>query len=512
VLLAPSRCSRQSFLLVLTREAPARAVYSCVVDPDPRLQLDVLRWFAALTESAGVSPRELVVHAVGDSTSEVLGYLCKRGVDVRVVEPFDERSPHCNKISAACALASSGVASDLVVLTDADVAIRKDPIVVAIGESTVGAKTVDKSNPPLDVLRNVFGLAGIGVPQLVAPDFNPSDRTIAGNLNGGLYLVPGALFARLSAAWAEWARWLLDCGVLGPHAFFTDQVAMALALAAEGIGVSYLERAWNFPTHHPEWVAENTVIPAIVHYHTRVKPTGLLAETGNLAVDEAIARVNASIATVWHDAFPNRTFWEWRYKTNPSLGSGVGSRSEPLKAKRRLLRRVVARVRPESVLDVGCGDGEATRGLRLRRYIGLDVSEEAVRLARTTRPDGEFHVTTIRDSPETAELTICLDVLIHQADPQEYRQTVKALLEATSRVLLVSGYERRPSSNSPMIHFHEPLSITVERTEPTVRSYKLREEHEITTLAVVRPPFEENWPPSMGSFSAVETLPSCLED
>lgn len=150
-------------------------------------------------------------------------------------------------------------------------------------------------------------------------------------------------------------------------------------------------------------------------------------------------------------------------------------------------------VRPASVLDVGCGDGEATRGLHLEGYTGLDVSEEAIRLARLTRPEGAFHVGTIREWPGKAELTICLDVLIHQADADDYRATVAALLKATTRVLLVSGYEHPPSGASPMVHFHDSLSVTLKQADPAVRCHLLREIHEITTLAVVKPPFERNW-------------------
>ena len=154
---------------------------------------------------------------------------------------------------------------------------------------------------------------------------------------------------------------------------------------------------------------------------------------------------------------------------------------------------VVRNVQPASVLDVGCGDGEATQGLPLPVYTGLDISREAIRLARQKRLDGRFQVTKIQDFPGKAELTICLDVLIHVADADEYRGTVAALLNSATRVLLVSGYERPPSSRSPIVHYHEPLSVTLTRAAPEVRCLAVREVHKITTLAVIRPPFDRNW-------------------
>lgn len=473
---------------------PAAAVYSCVVDSDRGFHLDVLRWFATLTTVAAVSAEDLVVHTIGDSPTDALEYLRRRGVAVRQVEAFDARSPHCNKIAGALALASQDIAERLVVLTDTDVAIARDLVGLQMPEWGIRAKLVDAPNPPLEVLERVFAAADLQLPQAVPPDFDRSAPTIATNFNGGVYVLPGALLPGLADAWARWARWLLDQDLLGDRSFFTDQVAMALAIAERGDDISPLTREWNFPTHVAEWIAEPAEAPAVVHYHGCVDPTGLISATGSQPVDEVIARLNLGIAEIWHDAFPNRTFWDWRYKNDPSLGSGVGSRGEPLKGKRRLLKDVVARVRPATVLDVGCGDGEATRGLPLAAYIGLDLSEEAIRLARLTRPDGTFELGTIRDWRGEAELILCLDVLIHQADAEEYRATVKALLDATTRVLLVSGYERPPESDSPMVHFHEPLSSTVARAAPAVSRRTLREVHDITTLAVIKPPFDRNWP------------------
>ncbi len=423
-----------------------------------------------------------------------------------MVEPFDARSPTCNKISAAVALASGAIPDRLYVLTDSDVAIARDPAAACSG-SVFAAKIVDGPNPPLAVFREVFAVAGVDLPAVIDTDLDRSDRTIAGNFNGGLYVVPGSLLPILAEAWERWARWLLDrTALLGPHTFFVDQVAMAMAIAQERVSTFNLGREWNFPIHVLDLVPADAEPPAVVHYHWRVEPTGLISATGSAAVDGVVATLNEAITSVWQEAFPNKTFWDWRYRSNAALGSGVGSRGAPLEEKRRVLREVVRRVEPASVLDVGCGDGEATRGLRLPDYTGLDISEEAIRLASATRPDGSFHVATIADWQGTAELTICLDVLIHQPNVDVYRSTVAALLAATTRVLLISGYQDAPSSVSPMIHFHEPLSHTIERLDQTAQYFRLRDEHEISTFAIVKPPFERNWPRSHSAESCEKTI------
>jgi hypothetical protein len=283
--------------------AAGRAFYSCVIDYNARFHFDALRWFATLTRTAEVPAQNLIVHAVGDQTSNVLEYLNHKGVDVRTVDAFDARSPVCNKISAALALASGALPDRLYVLTDSDVAFAKDPSAAYRG-SVLAAKVVDAPNPPLDVLREAFELARLEPPMLVAPDFDRSDRTIAGNFNGGLYVVPGSLLANLSEAWDRWARWLLDQGVLGRYSsHFADQVAMAMAIAKEKIATANLGREWNFPTHIAEWIRADASAPSVVHYHGRVDATGLISATGSAEVDGVVADLNEAISDVWHEAF-----------------------------------------------------------------------------------------------------------------------------------------------------------------------------------------------------------------
>lgn len=281
--------------------APARATgtFSCVVDTHPRFESEALRWFAALTAVAGVDPADLVINAVGDPNTEALQYLAARGVTVRTISAFDERSPHCNKIAGALSLASHGV-DGLAVLTDADVVVCRDARTLRIPVNAVGAKLVDKSHPPLEIVRAVFREAEIALPPVVPLDLDPTDFTVAGNGNGGFYAIPGPLLAKLAAAWAKWATWLLDRReLLANFAIYVDQLAMAMAVASEGLDALRLDAEWNYPTHVPEWISPDAATPAVMHYHQQVEPDGLLSTTGVVSIDSLIARVNRAISAFW---------------------------------------------------------------------------------------------------------------------------------------------------------------------------------------------------------------------
>ena len=50
-----------------------------------------------------------------------------------------------------------------------------------------------------------------------------------------------------------------------------------------------------------------------------------------------------------------------------------------------------------SILDLGCGTGDLLAGLKPRRGVGVDFSEEMVNIAREQHPDLEFHVADVEN-------------------------------------------------------------------------------------------------------------------
>jgi SAM-dependent methyltransferase len=469
-------------------QAPSSSggVFSCVVEDDPGSHLDVLRWFASLTRLAGVSASQLVVWTVGDRSSEVLQHLSGSGVIVRKMDEFELLFPGYDRIAGAARLAEMGV-DGVAVLSSTDVAILEDPRAVAIPRGWVGARLVDAPKPPIGVLTSVFDAAAVRLPRQLACSGGSGESTIEGNCDDGLYLVPGSVLGPVTLAWDRWARWLAErVELLGQWAPLISQVAMALALAAGDVRPFALERRWNTSTSGIP-IPEDADPPAVIRYHQGLTRDGRVERTGSPSLDLQLDRLNEVITSLWHEAFPNATFWEWRYLTNPELGSGVGSRGDSLRRKRALLESLLQSVRPASVLDVGCGDGQATQGLPIPRYIGIDLSAEAVRLATAGRPDGEFLVGSLADRDVEADLTLCLDVLIHQADAESYRDLVATLWASTGKVLVVSGYDSPLGREAAMVHFHEPLSSTLDAVAPGAERLALRVEDGVTTFAVQRP-------------------------
>jgi hypothetical protein len=252
-----------------------------------------------------VSPEDIVVHAVSGTKSDVLDYLSAQGVVVENVEPFDPRSPHCNKIAGAISLGNRGV-TGVAVLTDTDVVILEDPRVIELGASTVGLRLVGGPNPSLAILERIFGAAGLDAPPTVPiGDWRPGEFTFSNHGNGGLYLVPAAILPPLAHAWERWARWLLEhTDLLQGSVWFLDQISFTMALSEEKIEPQRLDIRWNFPRGKATRMPAD-ISPAVIHYHKAVTSGGLVSKTGADATDRLIDIANAAITQVWDEALPN---------------------------------------------------------------------------------------------------------------------------------------------------------------------------------------------------------------
>jgi hypothetical protein len=450
---------------------------ACVVDNHPRLHLEALRWYACLTEVAGVDASDLVVHVVGSLASEPLRYLGRQGVTVRSVDRFDERSPHCNKIAGALRLAQDAP-DGVVVLSDADTAILDDPRRMERPAHSLSAKTVDWPLPPTEVLGRIFETAGIPLPPDAPLPWGPDERTIAGNCNGGIYVLEGNLLPQVSSAWATWALWLLDRSeLLEEWTVYADQVAMALALAAETIEWHSLDVGWNTPTHDQTRIPPDPPRPHMLHYHQEVDPSGLIKSVGRPSIDSQVEIANSAIAKVFDEAAPVATLRRWR---------AAGQLHATLPADPRgALSSLAASLLLPSVLEIAEPGRSVTEGLPTgERRVALP-SIDAIEAARSGLLSGDD-----TDGPQEhrADLIVALDVLERVASAVEYRRMVEVLWDTTGRGLVVSGFTDSFGEPGAGEYYHEPLLLTLSLVAPNAEVYPIAADGSSETVAVLRAP------------------------
>ena len=143
----------------------------------------------------------------------------------------------------------------------------------------------------------------------------------------------------------------------------------------------------------------------------------------------------------------NAVFWDRRYRDLPALGSGPGSRGYAVFVKRRIVRDVIRRYAPATVLDVGCGDMSLVdenlfAGIA---YVGVDISSVIVERNALRFPGYTFVLRDIAGEPLglRADLVLSFDVLIHQLTRAAFDAALGRILDAID-VAGVIGYSTPP--------------------------------------------------------------------
>ncbi len=111
----------------------------------------------------------------------------------------------------------------------------------------------------------------------------------------------------------------------------------------------------------------------------------------------------------------------------------------------RDLDELLARANPESLLDVGCGEGvlvhKWAQRLQGRRIVGIDLEEESIQAGWSQRqaPNLEYQVMRVAENLPFADgefdLACAIEVLEHVPDPAH---TLAEMARCASRHLLVS--------------------------------------------------------------------------
>jgi len=134
-------------------------------------------------------------------------------------------------------------------------------------------------------------------------------------------------------------------------------------------------------------------------------------------------------------------YWEQRYRVG-KRGSGPSSRGLAAQRKADFVNAVVKAHHVRRVIDWGCGDGEVARRIRVKRYIGLDVSQKAIELcaARMKSPRRHwlcFDGVTPPKLPR-GDLALSLDVIYHLVDDDLYRDHMAQLFGSAPLVVIYS--------------------------------------------------------------------------
>ncbi len=97
----------------------------------------------------------------------------------------------------------------------------------------------------------------------------------------------------------------------------------------------------------------------------------------------------------------------------------------------------VKEIAPESVIDIGCGDGQWAE-LFDQEYLGVDISQKLVDAAKERFPDKDFKCSSVVDleTDKKYDIAFCYTLFMHVPE-RDMEQAVNALKKCAKRAILV---------------------------------------------------------------------------
>lgn len=117
----------------------------------------------------------------------------------------------------------------------------------------------------------------------------------------------------------------------------------------------------------------------------------------------------------------------------------------------------------DEVLDVGCGDGRLVDRLRSTganiKYLGIDLVEEAICLARSLNSAESFERMDLKDLEDTFSFIVCTEVLEHIADDDMpvFLENVLAHLKPKGRFIITVPSDARLVHQKHFRHYSKDM-------------------------------------------------------
>ncbi|MHB8262646.1 MAG: hypothetical protein ACYDGY_02705 [Acidimicrobiales bacterium] len=276
--------------------SPVRVRFATVAPGIEPWRSETIRFFESIARCGGkLAHSEKVCYFDRVVDRAIVERLHDLEVRTMLIAPVDQRTAMGNNQ----VMLEPDTGYDWLVACDCDVVIARDFSHELVGDA-IALAPVDDTLAPIEAWKAWFEWFGVSLPAAryrgrihghVCPPY----------FNAGVLLVPSHLVRPLRDAWQSWLRRTADAFEAGqvPSAFrsreaFTDQLALALALADTKLPQRALPLAMNCSTHCPidPELLPHVIDPYVLHYHHRVGPTGTLLDTGYPGIDARIRRLN----------------------------------------------------------------------------------------------------------------------------------------------------------------------------------------------------------------------------
>ncbi len=158
-------------------------------------------------------------------------------------------------------------------------------------------------------------------------------------------------------------------------------------------------------------------------------------------------------------------YWEKRYQSGGNSGAGSYARFAEFKAE--VLNEFVVRHGVQSVIELGCGDGNQLTLAHYPAYLGFDVSGTAIAQCQKlfkSDPRKSFRLMNAYNA-DKADLSMSLDVIYHLVEDSVFEQYMQTLFAAAHRYVIIYA------SDSDDNQGHDSAHVRHRRFTPWVKAH-----------------------------------------
>ena len=149
--------------------------------------------------------------------------------------------------------------------------------------------------------------------------------------------------------------------------------------------------------------------------------------------------------------FNSKSYWNNRYKNGGN--SGDGSYGYLKDYKLDIINNFIQDKNIDSIIDLGCGDGNQIDGLDINKYYGYDVSETIIKKCKElykNKSNFKFFISN-QENYIKSDLGISLDVIYHLVEDHIYKEYLNNLCEYSNKYIII--YSNNYNANT-----HDPLT------------------------------------------------------
>ena len=170
--------------------------------------------------------------------------------------------------------------------------------------------------------------------------------------------------------------------------------------------------------------------------------------------------------------FSSKTYWEERYKSGGN--SGVGSYSKFAEFKAEFVNAIIEKYSVRSVTEIGVGDGNQLSTLKVKKYIGIDVSETAIERCKNVFKDDKsksFYLSKDFVQHEKSDMSLSMDVIYHLVEDDIFDGYMHDIFDTSSKLICIyASNTKSPLGEKNTKHVkHRRFTDWIEKNKPDSR-------------------------------------------